>query len=813
MNSLKHSKQIDLWGFGFVISAVLYSVSFIFKHVEQFQMYNNDFVSRQFFLLANLSFLAFFYCGSINKSEDLKLSKIKLNIVSSLFVLSILSVTFLLPKFYVDFIQSEDSFVFTSLILGMMYIGIVFLTRKELSTIKKQSKIIMHSSFLLLGTQMITSVIFINHYNLFVLAQFASYTYAYTLLSFLYIHHFVFLPLKQEKNTYEASVSKLKNTKLINEEDKEVFKTLFEEAPLGYQSLDENGCFITVNPSFSSLLGYSKEELIGESFTYVLKDDQIPLFKERFPIFKERGIADVIFNMVHKNGDIIPVRIVGRISRDDQGLFKQTHCLLQNISGEVQYQRSIIESKDILEELIEKQTENFYIVDQNGYCLYISDATSKMIGYQNDELIGVKINPIIVYNEKSNQETSLLDVTYQTGKNINNQKATLITKTKEQIPITFTSKKIVRENNIVGSVISFRRYDANKAFVEKLIHMSYYDSLTGVFNRQYYQDELNVYMNPFSLPLSVVLIDINGLKLINDAFGHETGDQLIKNIVNSITKELHSNELIARLGGDEFIILLPKTTAEEAEKRLSDMEQKIESCKQNGISQSIAYGIATRTNEETPYNEIYTKAEDAMYRQKLTQIPSKRNASIQTIIQTLEEKDPFSNIHSEKVSELSGEIARLLKLGNTVIKDVTTAGLLHDIGKIVITKDILTKSGRLTDYEMSEMRKHSEIGYRILNSSPNMREISEYVLHHHERVDGLGYPNGLKGHEIPLHSKIIGVADAFDAMVNNRPYRQGLPKELVKQELIKYTNTQFDPYIIDVVLKHFDDLYNLIKHD
>lgn len=815
MVSLKHSNQIDIWGFGIIVTGILFTVAYLFGHVNYFETFNNHFISPQFWILANASFITFFFIGIFNKkTDDESLLFLKVNVITIFFILALMSLTGFVPEFYIRFIKSENSNVYTGIVFGLIFLSSIPITWNRLKHINKKSHILLNTVLVIFGLQFIYAIIFINMPGALLLSRFSSYTLAFVTLAFLYIHHLIYLPLSFEQQKLEVDIKKLANVSTINREDSLMFKTLFEEAPLGYQSLDEKGCFITVNPTFCQVLGYRREEVIGKSFEMILGEEEKRLFRMRFPIFKEKGLTDVIFQLKHKNGEMIPFRFIGRISRTQDGNFKQTHCLLSNISGEVQYQRSITESKQKLDELIRQQSENSYIIDQDGMCLFINQETCKMLDYDESELLETKINDIIISKSEDDQKLgSLLDVTYKTGKEIYNQSAYLKTKKGNEIPIIFTSKRIIRENKIIGAIISFTRYDTGKQFVERLIRMSYYDSLTGAYNRQYYNEEIQMFDKIDKLPLSIVLVDINGLKLINDAFGHLAGDELIKDTVTIITSHLKIHELIARIGGDEFVIIMPKTNYQQAEKRMLEIQQTFNLKETNGVQLSIAYGIATKINIDESYTDVYTRAEDAMYRQKLTEIPSKRNQAIKTIIKTLEEKDPYSNIHSEKVSIVSARIAEYMELGQTVINDVRTAGLLHDIGKIVVSTTILTKSGKLTEEEYNEIKKHSEIGYRILNSSSNMREISTYVLHHHERIDGKGYPSGLLGKDIPVHSKIISVADAVDSMVNTRPYRKALTKEKIIFELKTHSGTQFDKNIVEVVLEHFNEIYELTKHN
>lgn len=194
-------------------------------------------------------------------------------------------------------------------------------------------------------------------------------------------------------------------------------------------------------------------------------------------------------------------------------------------------------------------------------------------------------------------------------------------------------------------------------------------------------------------------------------------------------------------------------------------------------------------------------AEDYMYRHKVIESNSMRGNIINVILNTLYEKNPREERHSKRVSELCQRIGVAMGLSETEINKLKVSGLLHDIGKIAIEEQVLNKPGRLTDQEWNEIKRHPDIGYRILSSSLEMMEIVQYILFHHERFDGTGYPRGLKREEIPLLSRIIAVADAYDAMTNARTYKKALDKDAAIKELIQNKGTQFDPHIVDVFIE------------
>ncbi|EFG86456.1 diguanylate cyclase (GGDEF) domain protein [Clostridium carboxidivorans P7] len=331
--------------------------------------------------------------------------------------------------------------------------------------------------------------------------------------------------------------------------------------------------------------------------------------------------------------------------------------------------------------------------------------------------------------------------------------------------------------------------------------LSYNDQLTGLHNRRFFEEELKRLDNSENLPFTIVMADVNGLKLINDSFGHAVGDELLKKVSSVMLNGCGDNGMISRVGGDEFIILLPRKNALETEEILKYISELASKEEVASIKLSISFGFATKHHDEEDIFEILKKAEDFMYKRKLFESPSMRGKTIAAIINTLHEKNKREEQHSHRVSEYCNSLGKAMNLSDGEIQELKTVGLLHDIGKIAIPEDILNKPGKLTNEEWEELKRHPEIGYRILSSVNDMSEIAEYVLAHHERWNGSGYPKGLKGEQIPLKSRIIAVADAFDAMISERPYKNSLSREEAVKELIKNAGVQFDPELVKIFVK------------
>ncbi|MFA7533319.1 MAG: HD domain-containing phosphohydrolase [Tissierellaceae bacterium] len=351
-----------------------------------------------------------------------------------------------------------------------------------------------------------------------------------------------------------------------------------------------------------------------------------------------------------------------------------------------------------------------------------------------------------------------------------------------------------------------RNISDRKEMENRLINLSYRDQLTGLYNRRFFEEELSRLDVERNLPLSIIMSDVNGLKLINDSFGHKVGDELLKTIANVMIKGCRADDIIARISGDEFVIILPKTSEEEAEvladrlKKLSS-ETKFSDKVFPNLELSISFGIGTKHSMDVDMALIFKKAEDKMYAHKLLEGPSMRSKTIETIIKALYEKNEREEKHSNRVSIICQDIGKALGLGEDKIRELGSVGLLHDIGKIAISETILDKPGKLTKDEWDEMKKHPEIGYRILSTVNEMGQIAEYILYHHERYDGYGYPKGLKGEDIPFMSRIITIADAYDAMAEDRPYRKGLSQEEIIREFVDHAGTQFDPYLTKIFIE------------
>lgn len=334
-----------------------------------------------------------------------------------------------------------------------------------------------------------------------------------------------------------------------------------------------------------------------------------------------------------------------------------------------------------------------------------------------------------------------------------------------------------------------------KAAEEKMTYLSLHDALTGLYNRTFFEEEMARYVANQTSNVGLIMCDVDGLKLINDSMGHDNGDALLLATANLIKNCFRSTDVVARVGGDEFAVLLPDCSPETLENTVNRLQKSANQSATSwqGIPLSLSIGTALRTDPAVPMIEIYKEADNAMYRQKLYRSRSTRSTIVQTLMKTLEARDYITEGHAERLQVIVGDIGNKLGLAERDIVDLRLFAQFHDIGKVGLPDRILFKADVLTPEERKEMQRHSETGHRIALSSPDLIHIADWILKHHEWWDGSGYPLGLAKYDIPLECRILAIADAYDAMTSNRPYRKAMSKEDAINELQRCAGTQFDP--------------------
>jgi len=331
-------------------------------------------------------------------------------------------------------------------------------------------------------------------------------------------------------------------------------------------------------------------------------------------------------------------------------------------------------------------------------------------------------------------------------------------------------------------------------------YASTHNHLTGLFNRESFEETVRkLVITKVDIPYSVVVGNLHSVSLINGTFGRSVADEQIRRFADVCAECLPAGGYLAHTGGDEIGMLLPRTDTKAAEALTDVIQGKLSQYKVQGtLMLTASFGIATTSDVVENANQLVSKAEDDLEARKIYDNNEQKGNVVTAIVNSLHAKNPREEQHSQRVGTESAALAQAVGLTQRQVDQMRVAGLLHDIGKIGIDESILNKPGLLLPSERAIIQKHTEIGYRILSSSVETAPLAPWVLSHHERYDGKGYPKGLKGENIPLCSRILTVADTWDAMVCDRPYRKALSVEDAVKELCKVSGTQLDPKLTRV---------------
>ena len=350
------------------------------------------------------------------------------------------------------------------------------------------------------------------------------------------------------------------------------------------------------------------------------------------------------------------------------------------------------------------------------------------------------------------------------------------------------------------ALVICRNVTDRKRMEDQLTHLSLHDALTNCYNRTFFEEEMHRFAKQRNPQISLLMCDVDGLKIVNDSFGHDAGDEILKTVADILRASFRPSDIIARIGGDEFVVLLTansdKTLASACRQIKKNLALYNASHPTRPISLSMGYAIGREVPVDM--NVLFKEADNNMYREKLHQKSSARSAIVQGLVKALEARDFITEGHGDRLQNLVEEFSRVIGIPEYSLPDLRLLAHFHDIGKVGIPDHILFKSGPLTEEEWKIMRQHCEIGHRIANSTPDLAPIADWILKHQEWWNGSGYPQGLRGEGIPLECRILSIVDAFDAMTSDRPYRKALDKDAATAELKRCAGAQFDPELVDI---------------
>lgn len=444
------------------------------------------------------------------------------------------------------------------------------------------------------------------------------------------------------------------------------------------------------------------------------------------------------------------------------------------------------------------------IMDKDGKVIFCNDFVLELAGFKKEEVIGNSFFNIFVPSEL-HEKTNIWFKEVLTNKSIIVHNVFPIqTKNGLKRYVNWNHTLLFDADGNVSGVASIGEdITERKQFQEKLKHMSFHDALTGLHNRSLFEDKICLFKGDDFAPIGIIVCDVNGLKLINDTLGHSTGDKLLRLTADIMKRCFREDDLLFRIGGDEFAILLPKSDLKMVERACSRIRKAVNEYNNENVELPLSLSIGFAVSEETnvSLDAVFKEADDAMYREKLHRSKSTRSALVQALMKALEARDFITEGHADRLQDIVLTVGKAMELSERTLSDLRLLAQFHDIGKVGIADRILFKPARLTFEEFKEMQRHSEIGHRIAQSAPDLLPVADLILKHHEWWNGQGYPLGLKEDDIPLECRILAIADAYDAMTSNRPYRKAMSQEQAFKELNENKGIQFDPNLVPIFIK------------
>lgn len=567
--------------------------------------------------------------------------------------------------------------------------------------------------------------------------------------------------------------------------------------------LDHCGVILYCNRACEKVCGLAPSIIKGKFFWEVFcQPDEINLYQA---FFKTINIDNIPF--------VVETRLIN--SRNDSYDLSWEYNIHANSDNKMPFfvltGRDVTSQNKNIEEL--QETEEMYralihaapaaviTLDTDMKITSWSAAAENIFGWSENKVLGENASLLLdcsINNIASCGSESIL------GKSFYNIEHGCIRKDGSYIYIEFSMSALRNiRGEVSGLVLLATDTTERKNSEERLKYLSLHDQLTGLYNRTFFDSELNNLPPTYTYPLTIVVADLDGLKIINDSVGHEEGDRMLLDSARLLKESLRDTDLIARVGGDEFAIILPNTDQTTGAVIIERIKTALYNYNQNNQSLplSMSLGIATAEDKSILPLELYREADDMIYLDKLQTGAGAKSQILMSLMAVLDERDIVTAGHARRLEEYCREIGLVLNLPQKQLRRLMLLSRVHDLGKVGIPDSVLHKRGPLNNEEWKIMRKHPEKGHRIASASADLDGISDLILKHHERWDGTGYPLGLKGMEIPVECRILAVVDAFDAMTTDRPYERAKTREEAVAELIKCSGSQFDKEMVDLFLK------------
>jgi diguanylate cyclase (GGDEF)-like protein/PAS domain S-box-containing protein len=583
----------------------------------------------------------------------------------------------------------------------------------------------------------------------------------------------------------------------LSELNKQRFNSSIDNSPVPTIIYDQNGIIVSSNPAWERVTGFTLYDI-----------QNVKQWLDRALALDDLSSEELLSQLLttqenHFNGIITfktnyDKKISLAIYTSNIGSNEEGNVLLLTVGIDLTEQLKL---EKISNSILETSKDAFFLLNIDGKILNVNDTACVMFGHTRENLIGSNIKAF----DSKNQHYLAEQLRIVREKGYHRFETKHLRRDGEIIDIDISANNIYTNDSYIYLFI--RDVTEKNRQMEQVLYVSTHDSLTNTFNRHYIQSYVSN-LNYGEIPCSIMFFDINGIKYVNDSFGYETGDLLIQTFAKILEESIRSNDILARTGASEFMIYIEGSSQVVINHILDHTQFKTkeynDATPENLKHINYSYGYAHHTRAKNMI-ELQYKAQQHLTSNKLAEKRSLRNSLLNSIVTTLSEKSHETKEHASRLSELSVAMGKRLNMAEHHISELKILAILHDIGKIGIPESILNKPGTLTPQEWEIMKKHPEIGYRIALASGELEQIANYILYHHERWDGQGYPKGLSGEDIPLPSRIIAIVDTYDAMTSDRVYRKKLTHEVAIDELRKNAHSQFDAQLVEIFVEIIED--------
>ena len=628
------------------------------------------------------------------------------------------------------------------------------------------------------------------------------------------------LELLHELQVYQAELE-IQNEELLRAQQElstlhREFEDLYELAPCGYVTIDSKGFIARCNLSGVSILGAVRSSLKYKTLSaFISRQSQ----NDYFAALKRAGETGEVqseeLRLARENKSVQWVRADILADLAEDGAVAQWRLSLLDITDRVLAQQGLEERERELTAIYENAPLIMLVVDRNMSIRKANRFTSRFFGLPQNRLTQRRVGEVFSCGHHRDDprgcgfglkcescaiKNALLH-TFETGRNTDQAEASLRVQSggEEKEVSCLVSSSLIPRNGETLSLLTIIDITERVETEKKLRYASFHDSLTGLYNRNFFQEEMHRLQKDRSESVGLILCDLDGMKFVNDTLGHAKGDEIIKRAAELLRENFRASDIIARIGGDEFAIFVPDMDKDEAERLAQRLKRSAEENNRidPAVPVSLSMGYAVNRQRPADMEALFREADNRMYRDKLQREQVAQGEIVKTLMRAMEACDFVNERHCQGLQELMEPLARSMGLSEGFVDNLRTLARCHDVGKLAVPDRILFKPESLSQLERREMQQHSETGSRIARAVPEMAEVADWILKHHERWDGTGYPLGLSGDDIPLACRILALAEAYEAMVTDRPSGRAVSPEEAIAQIQQNAGHQFDPVLAE----------------